>query len=366
MKHGPVCLISWCVLVTGCVLVAGCVLAAGCTSEPFLSNQGGEDGASVAPDSGGGGAWPDQGPYPDSGPRREAGSCASTEATAENKVLPVDIIWMVDTSGSMNFETKTVQNNLNAFAKSITSSKVDYHVVMVASTDVCVPPPLGGAGCADGARYKHVKIKVGSDDALERVIQAYPKFQSFLRKDSLKHFVVVSDDNSDKSASWFKSQLATLKSPGFPSGFIFHSIVAYGPFPFIGCITGAAVGSVYLGLTKSTGGVKAEVCATNWSPIFAALAKGVTANTKLPCTYVIPSPGKGKTIDPKKVNVSHTAKGAKKVFPKVSGKAACGAKGGWYYDDEKSPTTITLCPGLCKSLKGGKIKILFGCKTIIE
>jgi hypothetical protein len=366
------------------------VLLAGCSSDPFLSNQkedspaaclDGQDndtdgltdckdpdcaGLSVCADLDSGSSWPDQGPYPDAGHKPDAGSCASTETVAEKKLLPVDIIWMVDTSGSMDFETKTVQNNLNAFVTSITSSKVDYHVVMVAGTDVCVPPPLGGTGCTDGTRYKHIKLGVGSDDALEKVVQAYPQFQSFLRTDSLKHFVVVSDDNSDKNAAWFTSQLATLTNPGFPNGFIFHSIVAYGPIPFIGCITGAAYGSVYLTLTSSTGGVKAEVCATNWSPIFTALAKGVVANTTLPCTYVIPAPGGGKTIDPKKVNVSYTSSSGTKVIPKVTGASDCASKSGWYYDDDTKPTTITLCPNLCKTLTSGKIKILFGCKTIIE
>ena len=333
------------------------------------------DCAGLAGCPAGGDSGPDTNtPFPDGskpvdlGPGSDTGGCAATSAAAAIKVLPVDIIWFVDTSGSMDFETKTVQNNLNAFAKSIATSGLDYRVIMVGDgSDICVPPPLGGSGCKDGPRYMHIKMSVGSDDGLEKLIQAYPKYQKFLRPDSLRHFVAVTDDNSDKSAKWFLSQVAALKNPGFPKGFIFHSIVAYGDIFWIGCITGAKVGAEYLSLTAGTKGVKAKVCETNWNPIFTALAKGVTANTKVPCTYTIPSPGKGKVIDPNKVNVSFTPQGGKgTTVPKVKNAAACKNFAGWYYDNDVKPTAVVLCPTFCKSLGNGKLKVLFGCKTIIK
>jgi len=312
----------------------------------------------------------DSGPIPDWGIFPDMGPCVTTQAEASNKILPVDIIWFVDTSSSMDYETKTVQNNLNAFAQSISKSGLDYHVVMIGEgSKICVPPPLGGKGCTNGPRYLHVKQKVDSEDGLIQLIKQYPQYQKFLRADSLKHFVAVTDDNSDKNhpATWFLAQLAGLKNPGFPKGFIFHSIVAYGPIPWIGCITGAKVGAEYLALTKLTSGVQASICTKDWTPIFAALAKGVAANTKLPCTYTIPSPGGGKTVDPNKVNVSFTPPGGQpKTIPKVKHAGECATKAGWYYDNDQKPTTVTLCPNLCKSLGNGKVKVLFGCKTIVK
>ncbi len=305
----------------------------------------------------------------DLGAGSDTGACVATEAEATNKFLPVDIIWFIDTSGSMDFETKTVQSNLNAFAKMIAGTVLDYRVILIADpSDICIIPPLGGAGCKDGPKFMHVKKSVGSDDGLEKLISTYPSYQKFLRKDSLRHFVAVTDDESDKSASWFKSKVAALTNPGFPKGFIFHSIVAYGPIIWIGCLTGAKVGNYYLTLTKDTGGTKAKVCETNWNPIFAALAKSVVANTKVPCAYSIPSPGAGKTVDPKKVNVSYTPPGGKATtIPKVANAAACPASGaGWYYDNDLSPKTVHLCSGFCKSLGTGKVKVLFGCKTVIK
>ena len=312
---------------------------------------------------------PDQFTPFDLGGGSDTGPCVASEAEAKNKFKPVDIIWFIDTSGSMDFETKTVQNNMNAFAKMIAGTVLDYRVVLIADPgDICIPAPLGGPGCTDGAKFKHVKVSVGSDDGLEKLISTYPKYQSFLRTDSIRHFVAVTDDESDKSASWFKSQVAALKSPGFPNGFVFHSIVAYGNIFWIGCITGAKIGNYYLKLTADTGGTKAKVCETNWQPIFSALAKSVVANTKVPCAYTIPSPGAGKTVDPQKVNVSHTPVGGKaNKIPKVKNAAACPATtGAWYYDNETNPKTVHLCPGFCKLVGQGKIKVLFGCKTIIK
>ena len=350
----------------GCGLWLLILMVVGCSTGEFGDQNGQGTGGDVGLEWGT--PFADGSGPRDLGPGSDTGSCAATEAVAQNKVLPVDIIWFVDTSGSMDFETKTVQNNLNAFASSIAKSNLDYRVIMVGDgKDICVPPPLGGAGCTNGPRYLHVKLKVGSDDGLEKLIQAYPSYQKFLRPDSLRHFVAVTDDNSDKSASWFLSQVKALKNPGFPRGFIFHSIVAYGDIIWIGCITGAKVGAEYLSLTAGTKGVKAKVCETNWNPIFAALAKGVTANTKVPCAYTIPPPAKGKVIDPHKINVSFTASGGKpKTVAKVKNAAGCAKFAGWYYNNDARPTSVILCPDFCKSLGHGKLKILFGCKTIIR
>jgi len=300
---------------------------------------------------------------------RDTGACVATEAVANNKFRPVDIIWFIDTSGSMDYETKTVQNNMNAFAKMISGTTLDFRVVLVAEKkEICIPPPLGGSGCKDGSKFMHVNQSVGSNDGLEKLISTYSKYQSFLRKDSLRHFVAVTDDESDKKATWFDAEIKKLKSPGFPTGYIFHSIVAWGPIFLIGCPTGAMYGHRYLKLTADTKGTKAKVCEKNWQPIFSALAKSVVANTKVPCAYSIPSPGAGKTVDPYKVNVSHTPPGGKaNTIPKVKNAAACPASsGGWYYDNDKNPKTVHLCPGFCKKVGKGKIKVLFGCKTVIK
>jgi hypothetical protein len=102
----------------------------------------------------------------------DAGKSWPTCATAKGEAIAsggsVDIIWFIDTSGSMNEETRWVQDNLNDFATFIGKQNIDYRVVMIGTASLCVKPPLGGPGCSDGPRYRHVKQTVSSTDGLER------------------------------------------------------------------------------------------------------------------------------------------------------------------------------------------------------
>ncbi len=90
------------------------------------------------------------------------------------------------------------------------------------------------------------------------------------------------------------------------------------------------------------------------------------------CTYKIPPPRSGSLgIDFGKVNVNFTTgAGASEIIPKTS-KAACDARGGWYYDVEKSDTTtpseIHACDATCQRLQqdvDGHVVIQLGCMTI--
>ncbi|MND05283.1 hypothetical protein D3C83_259750 [compost metagenome] len=56
------------------------------------------------------------------------------------------------------------------------------------------------------------------------------------------------------------------------------------------------------------------------------------------------------------------------TFGNVANEAACGANGGWYYDNPADPVTIILCPDSCElaqaSSDGSKIEVVLGCETI--
>ncbi|HET7538818.1 MAG TPA: vWA domain-containing protein [Polyangiaceae bacterium] len=87
------------------------------------------------------------------------------------------------------------------------------------------------------------------------------------------------------------------------------------------------------------------------------------------CDFIIPDTGSGSDpIDPKKVNVSYVAKGGSsptRVPQTFMGDPSnCDSNGGWYYDDPKSPTMIKLCDATCQSLSSGAIQVEFGCDTV--
>jgi hypothetical protein len=299
--------------------------------------------------------------------------CFATEVSAEHGMAPVDIIWVVDSSGSMDFENRQVQDNLNAFSSHIFSSGVeDYHVILIGDAgEMSVPPPLGG-----GPNFMHIDDSVGSDEALEKLLFHYPTYKDFLRPGAVRHFVAVTDDESDLDWDDFVSALGDLTDPGFPPydwsaseyGFQFHSICAFGTIPIIGCVTGAGIGHQYIRLSDETGGVKMQVCLTDWSPIFSALESAIGVVTVLPCAYDIPDPPEGETFNKDKVNVNYyPSGGGEVVIPRVTDPTAC-VEYGWFYDDYDDPATIHLCPDTCTIVQAdtsGRVSIAFGCDTLL-
>jgi hypothetical protein len=91
--------------------------------------------------------------------------------------------------------------------------------------------------------------------------------------------------------------------------------------------------------------------------------------TAVACEFQMPSSDNGKPVDPNKVNVDYVpGDGGEPVsFGQVGSAAECtDDKGGWYYDDPKAPTKITLCPATCAAVQSdekAKVEVLLGCAT---
>src|SRR5262245_27178640 len=84
-------------------------------------------------------------PDANTGPTTDACIFVAVPYEATQATAPVDILWVIDNSGSMGEEEDRVQDNMNNFAMSIAASGVDYHVIVITDTGhVNVPPPLGG------------------------------------------------------------------------------------------------------------------------------------------------------------------------------------------------------------------------------
>ncbi len=230
-------------------------------------------------------------PIPD-----QMNQCEITQMTNDMMMVarpPVDIIWFIDTSGSMVEETANLNANLNRFATSLAMSGLDYRVIMIGrrgmgSLLVCVPPPLASANCGDAARFRHVNISVASTDGLSRAVQAYPMFSNFLRPDSQKYFVAVTDDESTMTAAAFTTTVNAW--PGF-RGFVFNSIVGYESRA--DCPTLARRGGVYITLTAQTMGDKARVCDRDWSAIFTSFAMNIARRAN---SWVLAVPAREDTI----------------------------------------------------------------------
>ncbi|HKO93808.1 MAG TPA: hypothetical protein VJU61_21790 [Polyangiaceae bacterium] len=209
-------------------------------------------------------------------------ACVIDEADAVLVKQPVDIILLLDNSGSMEDEAAAVEANINVnFASVLENSGVDYRVILISrhrrgpreesgesSTSICVQTPLSGLASCDDAdepvfseRFFQYSTKVESHDSFDIALDTYDgqvanedreeKFDQaplgwseWLRPDAKKVFLEVTDDdelltdeddddiedNEEISATEFARRLTTLAPQHFGSdplrpNFVFHSIV---------------------------------------------------------------------------------------------------------------------------------------------
>ncbi len=85
----------------------------------------------------------------------------------------------------------------------------------------------------------------------------------------------------------------------------------------------------------------------------------------LACSYAMPTTD-GGIVDPNQVKVEYRAggTGTPQTFGKVTGVANCTTAGGFYYDNNSLPTSLTLCPSTCGTVQAdtkAKVDILLGC-----
>jgi hypothetical protein len=203
------------------------VLACGC-SDRVPPSSFGDSGASDSgvSDSGSG---PDA--RADAGmlPARDAAldsnaACALATESAIVERAPVDIIWVIDNSVSMEPAIGEVQRGLNEFAMLVGSRELDYRVIMLSLRGrgmttvggssrfaVCIPPPLSGdASCGDGERFFQVPVDIRSTQPIEQFLgtlaqtagfteeeeRGGPPWRMHLRDEATKTIVVVTDDNA--------------------------------------------------------------------------------------------------------------------------------------------------------------------------
>ena len=267
-------------------------------------------------------AGPDSGP-PDATLNPDA-ACSSATVEAQVERLPVDIIWMVDNSVSMQPAIDQVQAGLNDFAALIESRSLDYRVIMLSLRgmgvsagglyQVCIPPPLSGdTACGDGPRFFQVDVNVYSTQQIEQFLgtlgqtAAYratdshgsAPWLSLLRPEASKTIVVVTDDNArmvNRSGTTFvpgSDPVATAEffetyaggaNPftssrdlpqgildarwgGLFDGYIFSALYGWGSetddsvrCTYPGGGTPPASGLTYSALVRRTGGVRAQIC----------------------------------------------------------------------------------------------------------
>ncbi|MBK8481075.1 MAG: VWA domain-containing protein [Proteobacteria bacterium] len=306
-------------------------------------------------------------------------SCGELEGDRGH--TPVDMIWAVDGSASMDDEIAKVVHNINNFATYMLGLRADLHLVMLGDKQsggreqLCVPPPFGGPDCQDGLRYRHIQRYVGND-ALRQILQLYPEYSYFLRPNAKKVLVIVSDSNADGvTPDWFDQELRALGGGTMFNTYVVHSIVGYGERSSLGhprgCPSAAAEGTTYLALSDKTGGTKFSICASFWdqageglpSGIFGELGRSVAGLVDIPCRYALPTLDGDRGINTAQIQVNAEGDGGWALVPQHADGSACSANApGWYLDNN----AVRICPSVCKALSVAQLKLLFGCTDLVR
>lgn len=362
-------------------------------------------------------------PARDVGPPGDA-NCASAFVEARVERLPVDIVWVVDNSVSMQPAVDEVTAGLDDFAEIIEDSGLDYRVIMLSLRSptnpvrvdgrdryaVCIPRPLAGDdACGNGERFFHSSVDIKSTQPLEQFLGTLGQtagftegesrggepWRDFLRDDATKSIVVVSDDDSRLSPTQFETfgggsnpfnstelppGILDASWDGLFEGYVFHGLYGWGSEtdPRVACTypggeVPPAPGETYTALVERTGGVRASICdgASAWGPFFEAVASSVTEGARIACEIPLPAPPDGMMLDPGRVNVVVRGEGGDTTVGKVSDASACAGPGGWYYDDDAAPSAVILCETSCALARdrvgpeGTGVSVQFGCETIL-
>lgn len=352
-----------------------------------------------------------------------ADRCAVTRTGAEIVKVPVDIILVIDNSGSMEDEIVGVQKNINDnFASILASAAVDYQVLVIsshgsASQDraICIESPLSGAASchpppatpAPTERFKHYDLGIDSNDSFHKLLGSFQGpvaeledrshsapngWSSWLRPEARKVFIEVTDDDPEGMTGLeFDGRLLALSADQFGTSskrkYLWHSIVGIVEKPartaawlpdeaLQRAMCGGSLGGKdslvvtpglpYQELSKLTGGLRFPICEwASYDAVFQSIAGDVISRTELACDFAIPVPPEGKALDLDKVAVAYTPGNgdAPQTYAQAQNQAHC-VPGAFYIQADR----IFLCPEACNTVKAdatAMVDVLYTCESTI-
>jgi hypothetical protein len=348
------------------------------------------------------------------------GDCGIAGAKATVVTPPVDIIIVVDNSGSMSEEIVGIQDNINLnFANILAAAAIDYRVILVAqygssaSNLICIEAPLGGASSCDplppaavfADRFFQFEGKVRSHNSLRLLLEGYrldpnddgedaranrdqagmatTGWHEYIRPGSRKVFLEFTDDDADVGWDEFDRTLLQLDPGEFGTesnrNYIWHSIVGMAekppsteaylpgePIQEATCGEVEAPGLQYQELSRLTGGLRFPLCRPDaYDVVFQTIASDVIRRTEVACDFPMPPPPPGRMLDLDKVAVEYTpfAGALQQTYGQAPDLASC-QPDAFYIEDNQ----ISLCPETCALLQENPtalVNVLFTCETTL-
>jgi hypothetical protein len=282
----------------------------------------------------------------------------------------------------------------------------------------------GNAAPVNAAKFFHYSAIINASDSWCKILGTYDGtipdeyelapngWSQWLRPGTAKVFVLLSDSSlkcnypggelddgpqspsssdipiAEAEALEFDAMLLGLSSEHFGTAadrlYFFHNIVGLqaknandptdpwlpaDPITLNKCSAPGGVNSVspalgYQALSRLSNGLRFPICEfANFDVVFQKIAQGIITGAAIDCSFPIPDPGDGQTIDPATVEIAFTSNGNQDTFHQVSNLADC-VSGAFYIESD----VIHLCPETCDLVQvapDANIEILFGCELDI-
>jgi hypothetical protein len=351
-------------------------------------------------------------------------TCLIQQASATLVRQPVDIVLLLDNSGSMSDELGAVEANINVnFASILANSDVDYRVILIsrhrqeprdeseeASTSICVSSPLSGLeDCSEADapvgtnQFFQYSTKLESTDSFDVLIDTYePPFDGsereekfdraplgwsdWLRAGAKKVFLEMTDDDEDMPIEEFVAALMAMgpehfgTDPASPT-FVFHSIIglaekftptaAYLPHEPVQPATCTGndnevqnAGESYQELSRLTGGLRFPLCQFGaYDVVFQRIAADVVERREIECDFELPAPPEGREFDLDNVAIAYSpGDGAEAVkFGQALTLEDC-LPDAFYIAQDR----LNLCPSTCAAVRRdpvASVTVLFTCES---
>ncbi|WP_233610286.1 choice-of-anchor D domain-containing protein [Corallococcus sp. AB049A] len=249
----------------------------------------------------------------------------------------VDVLFVVDNSGSMMEEQQSLGANFAAFLSQAAAAQVDYRIGV--TTTGLDPSPGGWSECPGGAlggengrlfpvdgtspriitpetpnaagvfaNNTHVGVCHWNEQGLDATWRALsdpllynlddprtPQLNDgnggFLREDAKLAIIVLSDeeDFSSQPVAFYETYLLALKGND-PSKVSFNAVV--GPEDLTTCTTSSSSGSRYMELARRLNGVVDSICTPNWAASLEKLSESAFGpNRAFPLSELPEDPG---------------------------------------------------------------------------
>lgn len=345
-------------------------------------------------------------PRPDV-PVRDAGpdvSCRAIESEAQAVRIPADIIMIVDSSASMGESRARIAEVINAnFDSVLSAAGVDYQVILMATP--ALVPVDGALAMYDPPRLFRINIGTGSGPGANhtRVLDNYRvavpgpaptdevAWSTLLREDAVKIFMHFTDATSSDGSvvmgypGQFDDELYALDPLQFGANaddgkLIYHAFVGHlandpasEPFgPDAPIVAGGGCGSFGAGdgfqeLARRTGGLRFPVCEYDlYAGVFERVAEDVVTVVRVECTFPIPEPPAGETLDLDTVAVRYTPGGGGDDEILLQTTAGTCDDASFVIDEDAG--TLSLCPEACARIQSdddARLDVAFGCDPVL-